>query len=104
MQTTAAITIAYGFFVLAGGLLGYWKARSMPSLIAGTIFGIALLVSGYYQAQGMRVGLLVALGLAAALLVIMGIRFAKTRKFMPAGLTAIFSLVATVWLALAVWK
>jgi uncharacterized membrane protein (UPF0136 family) len=104
MQTTAAITIAYGFLVLTGGLLGYWKARSAPSLIAGLAFGLGLLVSGYYQAHGERMGLLVGLGLAAALLVIMGMRFAKGRKFMPAGFIAVLSVIVTVWLALVAWK
>jgi uncharacterized membrane protein (UPF0136 family) len=104
MQTTAAVAIIYGLLVFVGGLMGYRKARSVPSLIAGLAFGSALVVSGLYLWHGEQMGLTAALVLAATLLVLMGIRFAKTRKFMPAGLVAVLSLVAMVVFAVALRK
>jgi len=104
MQTTATVAIIYGLLVLAGGLMGYRKARSVPSLMAGLVFGLALVVSGFYMWHGERVGLKVACGLAVALLVIMGIRFAKGRKFMPAGLVTVLSLIATIVFAVELGK
>lgn len=101
METTALIVIVYGFIVLAGGVMGYVKARSAPSLMAGLAFGIALIVSGFCVWHGMRNGLKVAMGLAVALLVVMGIRFVKSKKFMPAGLVALLSAIVTVVLAVA---
>jgi uncharacterized membrane protein (UPF0136 family) len=104
MQTTAAVAIIYGLLVLAGGLMGYRKARSLPSLIAGLAFGLTLVASGLYLWQGERMGLTAAVALAVTLLILMGIRFAKTRKFMPAGLVAILSLVAAIVFAVALGK
>jgi uncharacterized membrane protein (UPF0136 family) len=104
MQTTAAVAMVYGLLVLAGGLMGYRKARSLPSLIAGLAFGSASVVSGLYLWHGERMGLTAAVVLAATLLVLMGIRFAKSRKFMPAGLVAILSLVAAIVFAIELGK
>ncbi|MCG3148044.1 MAG: hypothetical protein PCFJNLEI_01486 [Verrucomicrobiae bacterium] len=104
MQNEAAVAIVYGLLVLAGGLLGYRKARSAPSLVAGLVFGLALIACGFYMWHGDRIGLKVAFGLAVALLVVMGIRFAKGRKFMPAGLVTVLSLVAAVVFGLALGK
>ena len=84
--------------------MGYRKARSVPSLMAGLGFGLALVVSGLYLWHGVRMGLSVALGLASALLVLMGVRFAKTRKFMPAGLIAAISLAAAIAFGIALGK
>lgn len=104
MQTTAAIIIIYGLVVLAGGLMGYRKARSTPSLIAGLAFGLALIVSGLYAWQGQRMGLIAATALAGALLVVMSFRCAKTKKFMPAGLIALLSLAAVIVFGIALGK
>ena len=46
MQTAAIIVWVYGTLVLVGGVMGWAKARSKPSLIAGLVFGVALIVVG----------------------------------------------------------
>jgi uncharacterized membrane protein (UPF0136 family) len=103
MRHVPTVIFVYGLLVLAGGLLGYAKARSKPSLMAGVCFGLGLLVSGFAAQAGHRQGLHAALVLAALLLVIMGARFARTKKFMPAGLLAALSLAVVVIVALAVF-
>jgi uncharacterized membrane protein (UPF0136 family) len=97
MQTAAIIVWVYGALVLAGGVMGWVKARSKPSLIAGVAFGAALIATGWCPYARW-----VGAGLAAALGIIMGVRFAKTKKFMPAGLT--FVLSGIVLVALVVWQ
>jgi uncharacterized membrane protein (UPF0136 family) len=84
----------YAVFLAIGGVIGYTKAGSRPSLIAGLASAVAailaLLVSFQNTAWGMGLGALVAVLLA----VFFGYRFAvKTRKFMPAGLLAVLSAV-----------
>jgi len=77
----------YGVLLITGGAFGYLKARSRPSVIAGTISGLlafAALAASTRGAFGFQIGA----GLAAVMLVIFSIRYFKTRKFMPAGILA----------------
>lgn len=101
METTALVVLIYGALVLAGGVMGYVKAKSLPSLISGLAFGLALLVCGLGMLQGARASAGAAVGLAVALLAVMGIRFAKTKKFMPAGLIALLSVIVVVMIVAA---
>jgi len=78
--------IAYGILSLAGGAMGYAKARSKPSLISGSISGILLILGGILAAAGNVLGLKLAVVVASALVVVFIIRLVKTGKFMPAGL------------------
>jgi uncharacterized membrane protein (UPF0136 family) len=97
MQTPAMIVWIYGALVLAGGVMGWVKARSKPSLISGIVFGAALIVTGF--AIERPSGHWTALGLAAGLTILMSVRFAKSRKFIPAGMIALLSLVVVVALS-----
>ena len=91
----APITLGiYAVLLGIGGLIGYLKAGSRPSLIAGSISAlVALLALGLsiaYKNYGIALGLL----LSISLFILFGYRYAvKTRKFMPSGLLAVVSLV-----------
>ena len=100
MQTTAIIVWIYGALVLAGGVMGWVKAKSRASLISGIVFGGALLFVGYGIRQGHSSDLTVASGVAGLLALIMELRFAKGKKFMPAGLMTVVSLVVLATLLL----
>lgn len=84
----------YGVLLAVGGLIGFLKAGSRPSLIAGMLSAI-----GVFAALGLTIGqsqLGPPLGmlLAVCLFVLFGYRYAvKTGKFMPSGLLAVISLV-----------
>ena len=71
--------------------------------VQGVQFGVGLLVSGVGVWRGSIDSLVVALVIAALLVVIFAIRYAKTRRFMPGGMLAILSLAAVVIFGLA-WK
>ena len=100
MQTTAIIVWVYGALVLIGGAMGWAKAKSKPSLISGIVFGVALGFFGYGIYQGHASDIRVAAAIAGLLAIIMGVRFAKTKKFMPAGLMTILSALVVVTLLL----
>ena len=100
MHTAAIVTIVYGALVLLGGVMGYLKAKSRPSLVSGLVFGPALAILGVLGLEGWTPFAGIAAGLAAVLLLIMGSRFARKRKFMPAGLITVLSAAA---LAVDLW-
>ena len=88
--------LLYALLVFAGGIFGYVKARSLPSLTSGGISGVALAIAAYLSSQNPAVGFALATLLALALLIVFIRRYQRTRKLMPAGLMAILSLLATV--------
>jgi uncharacterized membrane protein (UPF0136 family) len=94
MQNTAIEIWIYGVIIILGGIMGFVKVGSKASLISGVGMGLALLVCGYGVSRGSVDSLMVAVVIAALLLVIFAIRFAKTKRFMPGGLLAILSLLA----------
>ncbi|MDR3614203.1 MAG: TMEM14 family protein [Candidatus Obscuribacterales bacterium] len=80
-------------FVLVGGIIGYTKAKSKASLIAGTISSVLLAVSFAYALQDPLHGLMAGLGVTVLLDVIFVIRLVKTKKFMPSGMMIILCLI-----------
>ena len=89
---TDYISYGYALAILAGGVMGYAKAKSIPSLAAGVVFGAAATLGAYQVSQNPK-DFYVAFLTSGALLAVMGARFYKSRKIMPAGLIAGLSLV-----------
>ncbi|OGW87148.1 MAG: hypothetical protein A3C35_03150 [Omnitrophica bacterium RIFCSPHIGHO2_02_FULL_46_11] len=90
------IITAYGIFNLVGGVIGYVKAKSAASLIAGSVSGLIFLASAYGVSQGIRAAYLISLLVA----LLLGIRFSKTwfktRRLMPDLIMILFSLVTLI--------
>ncbi|XP_054479062.1 transmembrane protein 14C isoform X2 [Anoplopoma fimbria] len=86
--------VGYGYAALiaSGGVMGYVKAGSVPSLAAGLLFG-GLAGFGAYQISNDPKNIWVSLVTSGALTGVMGKRFYGSRKFMPAGLMAGASLL-----------
>jgi len=82
---TAYVYFAYAAFVLAGGAMGYVKAKSTPSLMAAVAFAILIAAGGVLLAHGHpRSGLALGTVSALALIGFFILRYLKTRKAMPA--------------------
>uniref|UniRef100_A0A3P9LQR6 Transmembrane protein 14C n=1 Tax=Oryzias latipes TaxID=8090 RepID=A0A3P9LQR6_ORYLA len=94
--------VGYGYatLVASGGVIGYVKAGSVPSLAAGLLFG-GLAGFGAYQISNDPNNVWVSLATSGALTAVMGKRFYGSRKFMPAGLIAGASLLMVGKLSLA---
>lgn len=88
MNATTVLWI-YIVLLVAGGTAGYLKAKSLVSLY--TSIGSALLLT---LCALNILPPLVAILLMVLLLVVFGIRLAKTHKFMPAGLMLAITAVA----------
>ena len=80
--------------LVVGGLIGFLKAKSKVSLYMSCGFAAALVLCAIpnFLDASFRRGL--ANGLMAALLVVFAIRLAKTKKFMPAGLMLVTTVIA----------
>lgn len=85
------ISSAYAALVAAGGVIGYVKAGSIPSLAAGLFFGSTLGVGAYMTSKDPS-NYYLTLGTSTLLTGLMGYRFYNTGKFMPAGLIAALSV------------
>lgn len=92
MQYT--VLLVYIVLLLVGGLIGYFKGKSAVSLVMSAIFAAALIVCAVPGVLVESFSKNVANVLMAALLVVFGIRWAKTKKFMPAGLMLILTVIA----------
>ena len=100
-MTAAVIALAYGLLVLAGGFMGFKKAGSRPSLIAGIVSMALMLLAAILLFSGKPSGAPLAILVCAALLVFFGMRWMKNRRFMPSGLMSLLSAAA---LFLLVWS
>ena len=86
MNLAIFATIAYGLLAGLGGIWGYIKSQSKPSLISGCLSGIILLVSAVMQSQGADLGLLIAKIVVLLLVAVFAVRLIKTGKLMPSGI------------------
>jgi uncharacterized membrane protein (UPF0136 family) len=92
----------FGAITIAGGVLGFVKAKSRASLIAGGISGAALvaagaLVGGPNTTVALALGFVISLALTARF----GNAYRQTKKPMPAGLITLLGLGGIVLTLLA---
>ncbi len=94
--------IIFGVLTIVGGIIGYASKGSVPSIIAGSIAGVLLLVGAFllpnHLVAGLAIGLIVSLLLAGQFLP----KFIKTGNAMPAGMMSILSVIGIV-MALVAW-
>ena len=80
---TPSVSGAFGLFSMAGGVIGFVKAQSRPSLIAGLISGMLLLGAAALAHAGRAAGP----ALAAGVSLLLGAKFFMSwrvkRRFMP---------------------
>ncbi|XP_073691340.1 transmembrane protein 14A [Garra rufa] len=90
---------AYAAALALGGYMGYKRKGSVVSLIAGLFFGI---VSAYgaFKITNDPHDYWTSLMAAGVLAVVMGMRFRKSGKLMPAGIMAGLSLLMVLRLLL----
>lgn len=93
----------FGVLTIAGGVMGYVKARSRASILAGSVAGGLLLVASWLVSTQGRNGLILGCMVSISL----AIRFVKTylasRKVMPAGIMAVLGIAGVGLTSLALW-
>jgi len=94
--------IIFGLLTIVGGVIGYVKAGSTASIIAGGISGIVLIAAAFLLPGNAPLGLIVAGIVSIALAARFIPAFMKTGKVMPAGLMAVLSAIGVV-MAIVAW-
>lgn len=84
MKTSALFVSFYAFVVAAGGCIGCFIAGSTPSLVAGLLFGILILINALRMFKGSIRGQQIALIQAITLGSFFVYRYQTTGKVMPA--------------------
>ena len=80
LSTPSAVDGVYGLLLAAGGIVGYARAGSVPSLVAGVASGAVVSLAASRWVKSLY---------SAVLAVVMGRRWLGGGKFMPAGLVAV---------------
>jgi uncharacterized membrane protein (UPF0136 family) len=94
--------IIFGLLTIVGGVIGYVKAGSTASIVAGGISGAVLLVAAFLLPGNSALGLIIA-GLVSIALASRFIpAFMKTGAMMPAGLMAALSAIGVI-MAIVAW-
>lgn len=85
--------LIFAVLVGVGGVMGFVKAQSKASLISGSVSAVILAACYLLSSSSHQLGMLLAAVVSLLLFVVFGIRFSKTKKFMPSGMLLILSLV-----------
>ena len=94
--------IIFGLLTIVGGVIGYVKAGSTASIVAGAISGVALIAAAFLLPGNTALGLIIAGVVSIALAARFIPAFMRTGKVMPAGLMAVLSAIGVV-MAIVAW-
>ena len=102
LELTKNYYFLFGALTILGGVMGFVKAGSKASLIAGGVSGVLILVAAWLVMSGsVQAGLILGLVISAVLEMRFLPAFVKTKKPMPAGMMAVLSMIGTVLSVLA---
>ncbi len=105
LELTKNFYFIFGALTILGGVMGFVKAGSKASLIAGGVSGVLILVAGWLVSKGStQAGLILGLVISGVLEMRFLPAFVKTKKVMPAGMMAVLSMIGSVLSILALVK
>jgi uncharacterized membrane protein (UPF0136 family) len=102
MEAAKIYFIVFGLLTIAGGIIGYVKAGSVASIIAGLITGVLLLVAAFLLPEHRVAGLATALIVSCLLAVQFVPKFFRTGAVMPAGVMSLLSVIGII-AAIVAW-
>ncbi len=88
--------IVFGALTIVGGIVGYVKAGSAASIIAGSITGVLLLVAAFLLPEHRMVGLATALIISLLLAAQFIPKLLRTGRVMPAGIMSLLSVIGII--------
>jgi uncharacterized membrane protein (UPF0136 family) len=96
IDLTRIFYFVFAALTIAGGVMGYVKAGSMVSIIAGGVSGLLLVVAAVLLRSNVMAGLILGGIVSIALAGRFAPAFFSGGKFMPAGMMAILSAIGIV--------
>jgi len=102
MEAAKIYFIVFGALTIIGGIVGYLKAGSVASIIAGSIAGVLLLVAAFLLPEHRMVGLATALIISLLLAAQFVPKFLRTGRVMPAGMMSVLSVIGII-AAIVAW-
>ena len=102
MEAAKIYFIVFGVLTIAGGIIGYAKAGSVASIIAGLITGILLLVAAFLLPERFAAGLITALIVSIFLALYFIPKLLRTGRVMPAGIMSLLSVIG-ISVAIVAW-
>ena len=96
MEAARIYIIVFGALTIVGGIVGYLKAGSVASIIAGSITGVLLLVAAFLLPEHRTIGLATALIVSLLLAAQFVPKFLGTGRVMPAGMMSILSAIGII--------
>jgi uncharacterized membrane protein (UPF0136 family) len=102
MEAAKIYFIVFGALTIIGGIVGYLKAGSVASIIAGSITGVLLLVAAFLLPEHRTVGLATALIVSLLLAAQFAPKFLRSGRVMPAGMMSILSVIGII-AAIVAW-
>jgi uncharacterized membrane protein (UPF0136 family) len=102
LELTKKYYFVFGALTIIGGVIGFKKAGSKASLIAGSISGVLILLAAWLVMSGQKQnGLILGLVVSSLLEIRFFPAFVKTKKMMPAGMMTGLSMIGTLLSVLA---
>ena len=101
MKKVSYIVFTYGAIVFLGGLAGSFIAGSIPSLVAGVVFGLLISLNAYKIFKGNVKGLTLALIQSIILGSFFLYRLKMTGKMFPAAIMITLSFLVAIVLLMA---
>jgi len=96
MEAAKIYFIIFGALTIVGGIVGYVKAGSVASIIAGSITGVLLLVAAFLLPEHRMVGLATALIVSLLLAAQFIPKLLRTGTVMPAGIMSLLSVIGVI--------
>src|SRR5438105_15759531 len=96
MEAAKIYFIVFGVLTILGGIVGYVKAGSVASIIAGSITGVLLLVAAFVLPEHHMVGLATALIVSLLLAAQFIPKLFRAARVLPAGLMSLLSVMGII--------
>lgn len=104
IHLTKIYYMIFGLLTMAGGLMGFLKAKSTVSLVAGGVFGALLLVASFWLPAKFQPALILGLIVSVLLAGKFVPDFIHKKAVVPGGLMAFLSILGIVLTLLAWYK